>query len=97
MLVGFIAFGIAAGYGLSWLTKNTPMMLRLGAIVLVLVENWPEHPPQTILPTVPQFYKQISQDVGQYGVFDLPVRPHREIDFSTWYMCITHPIIKCSR
>lgn len=90
MLVGFVAFGISSCFGLVHLRAKARPRLRpilsLGAILLVIVEGWPQPSPQFVLPTVPQFYKNIAQDTEQYGVFDIPIRPRREIDYWSWYV-----------
>jgi hypothetical protein len=90
MLPGFVAFGIAAAFGLSWLTQRLPGKYRSPLIALVLalvlLEGWPIPPPQEKLRPVPQFYEQIAQDDDLYGVFELPVRPYRELAYPSSYI-----------
>jgi hypothetical protein len=90
MLPGFVAFGIAAAFGLNWLTLRLPgryrSLLIALALALVLFEGWPIPPPQEKLRPVPQFYEQIGQDDELYGVFDLPIRPYRELAPSSSYI-----------
>jgi hypothetical protein len=87
MLTGFVGFGIAASFGLAWLTHRAPSRLYLPivltAIVLVLLENWPQYWPQETLRPVPEFYQQIGRNDESYGVFDLPIRPYKELSFSS--------------
>ncbi len=78
MMMGFVAFGIAASFGLSRLIHRLPNLRRpitVLAIALVLVESWPQPWPAEKLRPVPQFYQQIAQDDALYGVFDLPIKP----------------------
>ena len=90
MLAGFVAFGIAAAFGLNWLTRQLSGKYRFPLTVLamglVLFESWPASMPQEKLRPVPQFYQQIAQDDQVYGVFDLPIRPFRELDYRSSYI-----------
>jgi hypothetical protein len=77
MMLGFVAFGITASYGLAWLTRRFPAWrgpLVAGALLLVLAESWPQTWPQEMLRPVPEFYQQIASDREMYGVFDLPMK-----------------------
>jgi hypothetical protein len=95
MLIGFVALGIMAGYGLTWLQRQRSHSFKWItsglAISLVVFEFWPTPSEQTILRPVPDFYNQISQDPDTYGVFDLPLRPKREIShYSAYYIYSSH-------
>ncbi len=82
MMIGYVGFGIAASFGLAWLMQQFPryrQIVLLGAVTLVLIEQWPEPLYATKLPAVPPFYKDIAHDTEQYGVFDLPVNPIPEL------------------
>lgn len=77
MMLGFVAFAIAAAFGLGWLVERFPRWRRAivpAAIALALLETWPRPFPQETLPATPAFYQRIAQDAEQYGVFDLPLR-----------------------
>jgi hypothetical protein len=90
MLIGFVGSGVAASFGLDWLVRRFPGKLRypivLGAIALVLFENWPQPLSQEKLRPVPRFYQEIAQDDEQYGVFDLPIRPSQGVEWSSWHI-----------
>ena len=90
MFVGYVGLGVAASFGLAWLTqrlhKNWGVILPVAATLLVLFENWPGAPQlQEQLPPIPPFYQQLAQDPEQYGVFDLPIRPAQELNINTDY------------
>src|SRR5262249_42256802 len=74
-----------ASLGVAWLMSKVPPRGRrsvaLVATLLVLVEFWPVPWPQETLRRVPAFYRQIANDPETYGVFDLPIRPLRPIDY----------------
>lgn len=77
MQIGAIGFGIAAGYGLLWLTERLPRWRHalVGvAIALLLLQNWPRPFESEQLRPVPEFYRQIAADPEPYGVFDLPLK-----------------------
>jgi hypothetical protein len=57
----------------------------LVATALVLVEFWPVPWPQETLRPVPAFYRSIANDPGTYGVFDLPIRPLRPLEYPSLY------------
>ncbi|MFN8481889.1 MAG: hypothetical protein U0768_02375 [Anaerolineae bacterium] len=81
IMVGFVAFAVAASYGLAWLVARWPRWrypIVLAAIGLILLEAWPQPWPQQDLRDVPSFYKQIAQDPETYGVFDLPHKPRQD-------------------
>jgi hypothetical protein len=90
MLPGYVAFGLAAAFGLNWLTQRLSSRFRspliLLVLALVLLEGWPSPPPQERLRPVPQLYQQIAHDEELYGVFDLPIRPYRELAYSSSYI-----------
>jgi hypothetical protein len=83
MLMGFVAFAIAAAYGLAWFNGRYPRLryaTTAVAIGLVLLETWPvPRPRQPWLPA-PPFYQQLAADPEIYAVFDLPV------DLEGWYV-----------
>lgn len=92
MLMGYVGLGIAAGLGLQWVLAHLDRRFHLPvlalAVALVLFENWPLSPPQEKLRPVPRFYQQIAHDRELYGVFDLPIRPFRRLDYSS--SCIVY-------
>ena len=75
MLLGSVGFALGAGVGLATLAKRFP---RHGHLVVVavsgvaLAECWPRPWPQSALPPVPEFYRQLASAPGQGAVFDLP-------------------------
>jgi hypothetical protein len=75
MQIGFVGVAISAALGLAWVRQRWPKRasaITIGAILLVLLESWPQ-PWQTIpLRPLPDFYQQISHDEEIYGVLDLP-------------------------
>jgi hypothetical protein len=78
MMIGYVAFGMAAALGLNALGKRWPRVtlpLVLAASGLLLLETWPEPWPVETLREVPAFYQELAADPGTYGVFDLPVMP----------------------
>jgi len=90
MLIGFVGFGISASFGLAWIRQQLPdiskLLVTLIVIGFVLFESWPQQPwRQTKLRPVPEFYFQISYDRDEYGVFDLPFRPNRNIGYHSSY------------
>ncbi len=77
MLLGFVVFALVAGFGLAWLTRRFPgarVPLVAGAMLLILLESWPQPWPQDFLRPAPAFYQQIASDPATYGVFDLPIK-----------------------
>ncbi|GAB4427980.1 MAG: hypothetical protein Kow0031_08100 [Anaerolineae bacterium] len=92
MAIGYIGLGISASFGLAWLQSKAPLLWRGWlpwlAVGLVLVETWPMpfDAYQEKLRPVPAFYRQIAADADFYGVFDLPVRPFRDINYDSWYI-----------
>ena len=82
MMISFVAMGIAAAYGLTWLTGRNPRFssrIILLAFLLLLVERWPQPWTQQPLRQVSDFYMEIAADPEMYGVFDLPVKPTEEM------------------
>ncbi|MDQ4079107.1 MAG: hypothetical protein M3220_23040 [Chloroflexota bacterium] len=78
MQIGFVGVGVTAGWGLMWLRQRFPQWataITAGAILLLLVEAWPEPWPQMQLRPAPAFYQQLADDEETYGVLDLPVTP----------------------
>jgi hypothetical protein len=78
MLLGFVGFGIGAGFGLTQLIRESPRWrhpITALAIVLILLESWPHPWGQETLRPIPRFYEQIARDEAIYGVFDLPIKP----------------------
>lgn len=92
MAIGHIGFGMSASFGLAWLQTKVPVRWRGWlpwlAVTLFLVETWPipfNAYMQKLRP-VPDFYQQIAQDQAVYGVFDLPLRPFRDINYDSWHI-----------
>lgn len=86
MMLGFVAFAITAGFGLSWLWGRFPRrrsLLTLLATALLLVETWPAPRLQEALDPVPGFYRQLASDPAVYGVFDLPLKPAASMGWNT--------------
>ena len=75
MEMAAVGITIAACFGLAWLTRRWPnkRVALVGiAVLLLLAEAWPTPWPHSPLPAVPEFYKQLAHDPGEYGVLDLP-------------------------
>jgi hypothetical protein len=91
MLLGFVGFGIGAGFGLTRLIREFPRWrhpITALAIVLILLESWPRPWAQEMLRPVPRFYQQIARDQERYGVLDLPTKPAPsawDVDYSSHY------------
>ena len=91
MQIGFVGFGIAACFGLAWLTARYPRrggLIAAVAIVLLLLENWPQPWPRMTLRPTPSFYYDIAEDEATYGVLDIPFKPREEdaaIVYNTHY------------
>jgi hypothetical protein len=89
MLLGAAGVAATASFGLTWLIAKAPSWTRgsivLGATALVLVEFWTVPWPQETLRPVPAFYRSIANDPGTYGVFDLPIRPLRPLEYPSLY------------
>jgi uncharacterized membrane protein YhaH (DUF805 family) len=86
MMLGFVAWAITAAYGLQWLGSQCPQLrpaLLVGASSLLLLQLWPQPRLQEALGTTPAFYQQLANDPEQYGVFDLPLKPDRSLDWTT--------------
>lgn len=95
MMMGFVAFAVAATFGLAALTQRFPRqrMLILGvASALVLIEVWPKPFPQEVLPKAPPFYQQIAKDTETYGVFDLPIKESKGLSYNGWSYFYTSSI-----
>jgi hypothetical protein len=85
MFMGFTGFAIAAAFGLAWLHARYPraaVPLTAAAIVLVLLETWPQTLSQTPMPEAAPFYRELAGDPTMYGVFDLPANPRED----KWYV-----------
>ncbi|HEX6384895.1 MAG TPA: hypothetical protein VF177_09510, partial [Anaerolineae bacterium] len=70
MQMGFVGFGIAACFGLTWLITRHPRwagLITATAILLLLVENWPQAWPRMTLRPTPAFYHDIAGDNEMYG------------------------------
>ncbi len=75
MFIGGIGFALAAGAALSTLTRRHPSRataLVTAAASLAAVECWPRAWPQSALPQVPAFYRQLAADRSGGAVLDLP-------------------------
>ncbi|MFZ0549032.1 MAG: glycosyltransferase family 87 protein [Candidatus Promineifilaceae bacterium] len=95
MMVGHLAFIIAACYGLEALLRmRSPRWSSLAMVLLLgltLLEGFPRPWPQETLPDPPAFYQMIAQDEEQYGVLDLPIRPTEfawETAYSSYYQML---------
>lgn len=78
MLIGHVGFGVVAAVGLDWLRGKWPQLNRLlvgMAILLVLLEVWPQPWPRQPVRPAPPFYRTLAADSATYGVMDLPIRP----------------------
>jgi len=87
MLMGAVGFALAAGAGLSVLTRRHPAKataLITTAATLAAVECWPRAWPQSALPRVPAFYRQLASDPTGGAVLDLPHGLHN--DHASAYM-----------
>lgn len=87
MQIGFVGLGITACFGLAWLTsryRRWAGVITAAAILLLLLENWPQPWPHLRLRPTPAFYHQIAQDGEAYGVLDIPFKP-REDDAAIMY------------
>ncbi|MCI0649328.1 MAG: hypothetical protein L0346_31180 [Chloroflexi bacterium] len=86
MLMGYVGLGILACFGLAWVCQRFPKRAAFIVTLItgfMLLETWPQPWPQSSLPTVPDFYRQIAGDDEVYGVFDLPIQPN-----STYWMYV---------
>lgn len=85
MMVGYVGFGLAAGYGLSWLAQRAgrfaPLVVGL-ACAGILIETWPAPVPTQVLPPVPDFYRQVANEPASYGILDLPIRTAPDHDWA---------------
>ena len=75
MFIGGVGFALAAGAALSALARRHPAnatALVTAASVLAAVECWPRAWPQSALPRVPAFYRQLAADPAGGAVLDLP-------------------------
>ena len=89
MLLGAVGLALGAGAGLSALTRRYPSRatsLVAAAAALGALECWPRPWPQTALPQVPEFYRQLAADPGGGAVLDLPHGGHAQNDFASAYM-----------
>ena len=89
MLLGAVGLALGAGAGLSALTRRYPSRaasLVAAAAALAALECWPRPWPQTALPQVPEFYRQLAADTGGGAVLDLPRGGHAQNDFASAYM-----------
>ncbi|MFZ0547847.1 MAG: hypothetical protein WAM60_20545 [Candidatus Promineifilaceae bacterium] len=87
MMIGFVAMGIAAAYGLKWLVGRFPRFgsyIILTASLLLLVERWPTAWNQQPLRPVPDFYQELAADPEEYGVFDLPLKAEEDDSHITY-------------
>ncbi|MCI0395436.1 MAG: hypothetical protein L0332_05465 [Chloroflexi bacterium] len=76
MQIGFAGVAIAAAWGLAWLRQRWPQRataLTVAAVLLVLLESWPQPWPMMRLRPTPAFYQQLAGDEEVYGVLDLPI------------------------
>jgi hypothetical protein len=75
MFVGAIGFALAAGVGLSVLVRRRPSQaaaIVAAAAAIAAGECWPRAWPQTALPPVSPFHRQLAADPGGGAVLDLP-------------------------
>lgn len=75
MLLGSVGFALAAGAGLSALVRRRPARATAvagAAVALAAVECWPHPWPQTALPPVSAFHRQLAADRAPGAVLDLP-------------------------
>jgi hypothetical protein len=91
MLIGQVAFAVGAAIGLrSLINRYTAhrYWLAATAVLLLLLETWPQAWPQERLLPTPEFYRQLAHDQADYGVLDLPVIPtpyYWQINYATFY------------
>jgi hypothetical protein len=89
MFIGAVGFALAAGAGLSVLARRHPSRataLVTAAAALAAVECWPRTWPQSALPRVPAFYRQLAADRAGGAVLDLPHAVPGNNDYASAYM-----------
>ncbi|HQX08898.1 MAG TPA: hypothetical protein PKY66_00680 [Thermoflexales bacterium] len=89
MIVGYTALAILAGMGLKlaqagWRRVGSVLPIVCAALLVVECWNTPMTPWKP--PVVPAFYAEIAKDPDRYAVFDLPIRPEREIGYASSYI-----------
>ena len=75
MLVASVGFALGAGVGLAALIRRRPSSAAAvvaTAAAFAALECWPRPWPQTALPAVPAFYRQLATDRSGGAVLDLP-------------------------
>lgn len=89
MLLGSIGFSLAAGTGLAALARRRSSggaaVVALAAVA-VAAECWPRTWPQTALPHVSPFYRQLAADRSRGAVLDLPHGWYNRSDRASAYM-----------
>jgi hypothetical protein len=89
MFLAAVGFSLAAGIGLAALMRQRPSKataIVVGAGVLAALECWPRLWPQTALPRVPAFYRQLAADPDPGAVVDLPHGWNNRSDRASAYM-----------
>jgi len=90
MLLASAGFAVAAGLGLAALARRWPSrrgMVYTAAAAVMLLELWPHTWPQTALPHVPEFYRQMAAGRFPRGpVLDLPHGWQNRSDRASAYM-----------
>jgi hypothetical protein len=89
MLLASVGFAVAAGYGLDALLRARPSrraLVTAATVTLVALECWPRVWPQSALPHVPAFYRQLAADPSGGAVLDLPHGWYNRQDRASAYM-----------
>jgi hypothetical protein len=87
MLIGSVGFALAAGIGLTHLTRRRPSRataLIVLSAAIAAIELWPAPWPQMALPQVPEFYRRLASDRSGGAVLDLPAGVLRGEDASAY-------------
>jgi hypothetical protein len=88
MFLGAVGLALGAGAGLAALTRRYPSHttpLVAAAAAIAALELWPAPWPQTALPQVPEFYRQLAAAPGG-AVLDLPHGGYAHNDVASAYM-----------
>lgn len=69
-----LPLAVLVGYGVAWLVDRVrrPGVWTAGLGLLLLFEYLP-WPYPTVQPSVPPFYRQLAQELGEFAILDLPM------------------------
>ena len=89
MIVGYTALALLAGMGLEraqarW--RRAGRVLPIVCAALLVAECWNAPVIPWKPPAVPAFYAELAKDPERYAVFDLPIRPEREVGYGSSYI-----------